>query len=264
VDGKEIYLDPGEKLCPFGQLHWRHTLAGGLSQNSKTPVFTPNILSKDAITAHSSDLKVDEQGVVTGNVKVLMTGPEALYWRQLALTADATEVEKQFSESLHRVLPEGLQVTTPQFQGLESPSTNLVASVNVSGNLGSLTGKRILLPAFFFTPVDRQPLSDDPGRTYPVDFHFAEQVIDSVTYHLPAGFAVESAPKDTQLPWTGHAALVTKTTPSAGAIEFKRIFARAFVLLEAKEYPALRDYYQKLAANDQQQFIVTSSATPGN
>ena len=25
LDGKDVYLDPGQKMCPFGLLHWKHT-----------------------------------------------------------------------------------------------------------------------------------------------------------------------------------------------------------------------------------------------
>jgi hypothetical protein len=61
------------------------------------------------------------------------------------------------------------------------------------------------------------------------------------------------------LPWPEHATLVVKTTPGTGSIEIKHIFARGFVLLEAKEYPALRDYYQKIAASDQQQLVLVKA-----
>jgi hypothetical protein len=54
--------------------------------------------------------------------------------------------------------------------------------------------------------------------------------------------------------------MVVKTTPGAGSIEIKHVFARFFVLLDPKEYPALRDYYQKLAANDQQQLVLLKAA----
>ncbi|MGB7986219.1 MAG: hypothetical protein WCF54_13725, partial [Terracidiphilus sp.] len=93
-------------------------------------------------------------------------------------------------------------------------------------------------------------------RTAAVDLHYAEQVIDDAVFHLPAGYTVESAPQATQLPWEGHAQLIVKTTPGAGSIEIKHVFARAFMLLDPKEYPALRDYYQKLAATDQQQLVL--------
>jgi hypothetical protein len=39
-------------------------------------------------------------------------------------------------------------------------------------------------------------------------------------------------------------------------LEIKHIFARAFVLLDPKKYPALRDYYQKMAASDQQPLVL--------
>jgi hypothetical protein len=90
--------------------------------------------------------------------------------------------------------------------------------------------------------------------------HFAGQVIDDAVYHLPPGYAVESAPQPVQLPWPGHAALVVKTQSGPGTIDIKHIFARAFVMLAPTEYAALRDYYQKIATNDQQQLVLAPTA----
>lgn len=265
IDGKDVFLDPGQKLCLYGQLNWRHTLAGGLQQNIKGPIFTPAGLSKDAITADSADLTLDEHGAVTGTVKILMSGPAALRWRQLSLTDDATEVEKQFNESLKGLLPAGTQGELDHFQGMDSPATYLSALVKVSGSLAAPSGKRLLVPAFFFSTGPHKDFVDEPTRAIPIDLHYAEQVIDDVIYHLPAGLTIESAPQPTQLPWAGHAALVTKTTTAPGVIDIKHIYARAFVLLDAKEYPALRDYYQKLATNDQQQLILSpTTVSAGN
>jgi len=260
LDGKDVYLDPGQKLCPFGQLAWNHLLAGGLEQNSKGPVYTPPNLTKDAITAHAAELTVDANGGVTGTVKILMNGPAALYWRQLSLTTDPDEMKKRFSESLHEALPQGISGEVTGFQGMETSAGYLSAGVKVSGRLGSATGKRLILPGFFFSAGAHTQFVAEEKREAAVDLHYAEQVIDDVVYHLPAGFAVESAPQAVQLPWPDHAALVVKTAPGAGTIDIKHIFARAFVLLDAKEYPALRDYYQKIATNDQQQLVLAPAA----
>jgi len=74
----DVFVDPGEKLLPYGQLHWSHALCGGLLETgdgvSITAVTPPN-QSKDAITAHTADLAVDPQGAVSGTMKVLMSGP---------------------------------------------------------------------------------------------------------------------------------------------------------------------------------------------
>lgn len=264
IDGKDIYLDPGEKLCPFGQLAWNHSLAGGLQQGAKAPVFTPANLAKDGITAHSADLVVDAHGAVTGTVKVLMNGPEALRWRQLNLTASSDEVQKQLTEQLRGLLPKGIDGEVSSVKGLDTAAGFVSATAKISGQLGNVTGKRLLLPGFFFSMGARPGYANEESRSAAVDLHFAEQVIDDVVYHLPAGYAVESAPQPAQLPWPDHAALVVKTTPAAGTIDVKHIFARAFVVLDAKEYPALRNYYQKIAATDQQQLVLTAAASEGN
>jgi len=263
IDGKDIYLDPGEKLCPFGQLHWTHILAGGLEENSKGPAYTPPNPSKDAVTAHAADLTLDAQGGVTGTVKILMNGPAALYWRQLNLTTDPDEVKKQFSESLHGLLPQGVSGDISGFQGLDTSGGFLSAAVKVSGQLGNSTGKRLLLPGFFFSTGAHPQFVSEEKREAAVDLHYDEQVIDDAVYHLPSGFTVESAPQPSQLPWPDHAALVVKTAPGPGVIDIKHIFARAFVLLDPKDYPALRDYYQKIAANDQQQLVLAAGVAPG-
>jgi hypothetical protein len=255
IDGKDIYLDPGEKFCPFGQLAWEHALAGGIRENVKGPVYTPANSIKDSITAHTADLILDEHGAATGTVKVLMNGQAALYWRQLNLTEGPDEVKKRFDESLRDALPQGISGETTGFQGIETSAGYLTATVKVSGQLGTTTGKRMLTPGFFFSAGAPMRFSGEARET-PFDLHYAEQVIDDVVYHLPPGFAIESAPQATQLPWPDHAALVVKTTPGAGMFEIKHIFARAFVVLDAKEYPALRDYSRKVAENDQQQVVL--------
>jgi hypothetical protein len=264
IDGKEIFLDPGEKLLPFGQLRWSHQLCGGLLETadgvSDTAVTPPN-LTKDAILAHVADLTLDANDGATGTLKVLMNGPEALHWRQLNLTSGSEELKKQFSDSLRGLLPQGIAAEVAGFKGLDTSEGYLSAIVTVSGQLGTSKGQRLLLPGFFFSAGAQPAFAAEEKRETPVDLHYAEQAIDDVVYHLPAGFTVESAPQPAQLPWPDHAALVVKTAPGPGVIDIKHIFARGFVLLDPKEYPALREYYQKMAANDQQTLVLAPAVT---
>jgi transglutaminase-like putative cysteine protease len=260
IDGKDIYLDPGEKLCPFGQLQWSHTLAGGIQESAKMPVYTPPNSVKDAITAHAADLTLDGQGGITGTVKILMNGPAALHWRQLNLTSGTEEVKKQLNESLSNLLPQGVSGEVNTIQGLETAAGYLSVSAKLSGQMGSATGKRLVLPGFFFSTNAHRQFVSEEKRSVAVDLHYAEQVIDDAVYHLPAGVTVESAPQPVQLPWPEHAALVVKTVPGAGTIDIRHTFASVIPLIDPKEYPALRDYYQKVAANDQQQLVLTKTA----
>lgn len=226
---------------------------------------TPANNAKDAITAHTADLTVDAQGNATGTVKVLMNGPEALHWRKRNLETDSTEVKLLLGELLNKALPQGISGEIISMQGLDTSAGYVSVTAKVSGSLGSLGGKRLVLPAFFFSTGAHPLFVAEDHRDSPIDLHYAGQQIDDVIYRLPAGYVVESAPQPTQLPWPDHAVLVVKTQAGPGTIDIKHIFARAFVVLDPKEYPALREYYQKVAANDQQQVVLApGGASAGN
>lgn len=260
LGGNDVFTDPGEKLLPFGQLHWTHTLSGGLLQTasgvSRDAVTPPNN-PKDAITGNTAVLTLDAQGGVTGTVKLLMNGPEALRWRQLNLTAGTAEVQTELNIALSKLLPQGIGAEITGIKGLDTSAGFVEVSAQVNGKLGTATGKRLLVPEFFFETRPHVEFVQENERVAPVDLHYAEQVIDDVVYHFPPGFTMESAPQQVQLPWPEHAVLVVKTQPGSGTIDIKHIFARGFVILEAKGYPALRDYYQKIATIDQQQLVLT-------
>jgi Domain of Unknown Function with PDB structure (DUF3857)/Transglutaminase-like superfamily len=268
IAGNDVFLDPGEKFLPFGQLRWSHMLCGGVLETSEGvshTAVTPSNLTKDAITAHVADLTVDAQGGISGTLKILMNGPEALRWRQLNLTADGSEVQRQFKESLQQLLPSGVSGEIVSVEGLTTSAGYVSGGVKVAGQLGSVTGKRLLLPAFFFSTNSHEQFVSQVTRETPVDVHYTEQVIDDVVYHLPSGYKVESAPPAAQMPWPEHAALVIKTQPGPESIDIKHIFARAFVVLDPRDYPALRDYYQKIATSDQQQVVLAAaSGATGN
>jgi hypothetical protein len=59
--------------------------------------------------------------------------------------------------------------------------------------------------------------------------------------------------------------LVAKTKVETGQITIARRMARAFTFAKPDEYQNLRDFYQKVAASDQQQLVLTAAnAAKGN
>jgi len=267
IGGKEILLDPGEKMCPFQTLHWRHSGAGGIRQTAgghefaSTPlqVYTANTLTR------IGDVTVDPHGEITGNFRFVMNGQQALYWRQTALRNDPGEVKKLFDRELTNQVPEGVEAHLDHFLGLDDPESSLMAVIKVQGSLGTATSKRLLLPGFFFATRVTHPFVDQDNRLEPVDMHYGEQITDQVAYHLPTGFSVEGAPQDARFQWPDHALFITKTVPAPAQFTVARAFTRAFTFAKPEEYQDLRGFYQKVAAADQQQLVLTvSPATKGN
>jgi hypothetical protein len=158
------------------------------------------------------------------------------------------------------MMPAGVDAHVDHFVGLDDPDVNLVAVIKATGTLGAATSKRLLLPGFFFETHSRHPFIDQAQRQEPVDMHYGEQTIDQVTYHLPAGMAVEGGPQDSKIPWEQHAVLVLKTKVNGNDVTIVRQLARAFTIAKPEEYQNLRDFYQKVAAADQQQLVLTASS----
>jgi hypothetical protein len=259
---KEIFVDPGQKVAPFGLLHWKHTIAGGLRDSAQGPLYamTPALTYTQTQVQRVGDLTVSADGGVNGGVRIIMSGEEALHWRQLSLRNDEDEVKKQFNEWMRELVPDGVQAELDHFLSVEDPNSQLLAIVKVSGSLGTATGKRFFLPGLFFESHGKHPFVAEDKRTIAVDVKYPLIYKDDVTYHLPDGLAVESSPQLIELTWPQHAEMKVKASPVAGGVEVGRILAYNYTVLDAKEYSRLHEFYQKVATADQQQLVLTKAA----
>lgn len=266
LDGQEVYLDPGQKMCPFGLLHWKHTLAKGFRLDDKNATIdrTPSPTYKTANLVRVADIAIDPAGSVTGDIRYVLQGQEAMRWRQIALENGEDEVKKKFNKWLQENLPEGVQGEFGHFLSLDDYNSNLVAIARVSGTLGAVTGKRFFLPGQFFESKSKQPFVEEK-REIPVDVHYARVEQDQVTYRLPAGFGFESGPRTNNINWPAHAVFSIATTEAANKVGVVRKLVYGYTILGPTEYADLRSFYQKVAEADQQQLILTrSSGSSGN
>jgi len=261
IDGKEIALDPGEKMCPFAMMHWKHAGATGVRQSpegravASSPLlpYTANSLTR------IGDLTVDSHGTVSGSIQLIMTGQDALRWRQDALRADPDEVKKGFDRWLQSMVPAGVEGHVDHFLGMDDPDANLLAIVKVQGVLGTATSKRLLMPGFFFQTRSHQPFLQETARVELVDMHYGEKTTDEVVYHLPQGLAVEGTPQDGKISWKNEAVFANKSVVAPGQVTEAREVLRGFTFVKPEDYPSLRDFYQKINAADQQQLVLIAS-----
>jgi hypothetical protein len=263
IDGKEIVLDPGQKMCPFRTVSWRHSAATGLRQTPSGSAIatTPRQIFANNILLRTGEIAIDRPGSIEGNFRFTITGQEALYWRQRALEIDETELKKQFDQWIAAMVPSGVEGHVDRFVAIDNPEVNLSVEISAKGNVGTATSKRLMVPAFFFASHSGHPFVDQQKRLTSVDMRYGETTNDEVKYHLPAGVEVESAPQPGNISWEDHEVLITKSKTDPGTITFTRTLARSFTLAPSTEYPALRDFYQKVAASDQQQLVLAAIST---
>lgn len=264
---QRLLLDPGEKRCPFQSLNWRHSGVRGMAQTDAGPsiLTTPEQTYKDNLITRQAILTLDAHGVVSGRLQYTMRGQSALLWRQTALRNDMAEMKKRFDRMLESEMPAGVEAHLDHFLALDDAESNLIAMINVQGKLGTAAAKRLILPSEFFEARGHQPFVDQAHRQQPVDMEYAEQSIEQTDYTLPAGYTVEGAPQDANVPWTGHAVFASKALAQRpGTFTASRHLARAFSQAKPEEYQDLRGFYQKVAAADQQQIVLAAPAPSGN
>jgi Domain of Unknown Function with PDB structure (DUF3857)/Transglutaminase-like superfamily len=258
LGGKDVFVDPGEKMCPFGQMDWKHTMASGFRASDKGPEYgmVPAENYKQNVVERIGDLTVDASGNVTGTLRFILLGQDALHWRQVALRNDTDEVKKQFNESIRSYVPDGVQADFDHFLGLDKYNTNLMGFVKITGNIGAATGKHFFLPGLFFESRAKHPFVSEKNRTVPVDVHYPKLEDDDVVYHLPDGYSVEGLPQPASVSWPEHALLTIKASSDGKTVTVDRMLAYNYTVLDAKAYPDLRGFYQKVASADQEQLVL--------
>ncbi len=262
IGGKEVFLDPGQRYCEFGKLHWKHTWANGVRQNDNGTqiAITPGLNYKDSVTNRIAELTLDSDGQVHGYIRVTMAGTEALLWRQAALRDDENEVKRQFEDRMQRDVPAGIQVKTNHFVGLTDYEHMLFVQMDVSGSMGTATGKRIFIPAVFFE-ASAKPLFARSKRENAVDLHYPYTVSDQFSLKLPPGMTVESVPKETEVPYASYADYVANFAVKGDIYAYGRLFRLGSSFYKPEEYPQLRDFYQKSNTEDQAQLVLNLDPT---
>ena len=138
------------------------------------------------------------------------------------------------------------------FVGLTDFANPLVVTMDVSGTLGTTTGKHVFIPAVFFEGGNPS-LFAKTRRENPVDMSYPYMVTDDFQLTLPLDMTVESLPKGSDIPFAPNADYITKFASSPHRYAYARVLRVATFLYKTTDYPSLRSFFQKVSASDQSQ-----------
>ncbi len=258
VDGKEFYADPGAAFTPYGLLPWPETSVAGLrmDKDGGTWVQTPLPAAGDSKIQRTAKLKLSDEGDLEGKLTVTYSGLEALNRRVEERNQDTTERKKYLEDEVKEWVPAASEVeltTQPEWKS-SSPSMVAEFSFKVPG-WGTGAGKRMLLPVGLFTNGEKR-VFDHAERLHPIYFEFPASRVDDVTIDLPAGWQVNSTAKDVDN--DQHVASY-KLTSSKGAssVHIQRSLVVDILLLDAKYYGALRNFFASVRSGDEGQAVLT-------
>jgi hypothetical protein len=260
LNGKEVFLDPGTKFCPYGILYWELNASGGLREtdNGTAIAQTPAPTYMEAITQRIGRFVMNDDGTIEGNMKAVFMGQEALTRRQSALRTDAEGRKKDLEDEIKGWLPAGAEVKLVQDPAWDSSSNEFAVTFHVQTTLAASAGKRVLLPLHVFQ-FNEKPKFPSPERANGVYLYYPSREIDDVTVTLPAALEVETLPQNENAR-VGYAIYQSDWKQQQRTITATRDLAMAGFVFAPKEYQELKGFYDKVKAGDEQQAILKVSA----
>jgi hypothetical protein len=265
VDGKESFFVPGARYCPYGHLVWQQTQTSGIRQTEDGADFleTPSESYDFSRVQRVANLTMDDNGNVTGTIKMTFMGYANLGWRQSTFTGGTPGLEQALQKSLERQIPRSLEA---KFVSIENEKPEdyeqpLIAHFEVKGSLGSSTGKRRLILADLFE-ANSKPSFPSEKRDIPVYFQYPRTNKDAVRISFPATFSVEALPSSDQSNLHKVVAYDMQIESTPTSFTAHRDYVLGKVLFNTEEYADLRSFYSKFENKDQETVVLTTSPAP--
>jgi len=257
LDGKDVFLDPGTKFCPYGLVYWKYTgtkgirqLPGGGTEIAPTP--PPDYLK--AVTKRVARLQMNDHREAEGKSIVVFMGQEALTRRIEGSKTDELGRNKMLEDEVKSWLPANAQVTLtnpPQWDEVETP---MVAEFKISAPVLMSGGKRVLVPTNIFQ-FNRPPMFAHPDRIQAIYFEYPSREIDDVHVKLPDSLQVESLPANQHVK-IEYAVYRASRKQEKNEIDITRDLAIAGFFFNPTEYKNLKSFYDKVKEADDEQVLL--------
>jgi hypothetical protein len=259
VDGKDVFLDPGDKYSPYGLLDWRHTMCGGYRQTVDKPAFlqTPAPSYKDARVRRIARLNMLPDFSVNGRIRVIFGGFYGTMRRQEAARTDEEGRKKILEDAVKEWLPVDSEVKLDNVPNWKDVEADLSAEFQVSASLASNAGKRILMPAHVFH-FGQKAMFPHSERVNGIYLYYPSRETDEIVLTIPAGMIAESIPqKDTVK--LDYAMYMAEYTGRGNTITVVRDMANNGIVFGREQYGEIKGFYDKVKADDEQQIILRSN-----
>jgi len=262
LEGKEVFLDPGTKFCPYGTTNWRYSAVKGLRQAegkgteiSETPMSNYN----QAMVTRFARLKIDDQGRAEGSLGVAYYGLEAMERRQEGGKTDAEGRKKLLEDEVKSWLPADSEVSLTKPPDWDRTDDSIVAQFSIKTPMMISAGKRTLVPLHPFE-FNAHPRFASGQRTNAVYFYYPSREVDELHITLPPNMQIENLPaNDAQK--LEYAIYRSEQKPEgSNGIYVKRDLVMGGMAFPPNMYQEVKGFYDRVKAGDDQEAILKGAS----
>jgi hypothetical protein len=199
---------------------------------------------------------MEANGTLAGSLTIHYTGLEGAWRRLQERNEDDTERRKFLEEQVQATVPSGIEVqltNTPDWSSCDEPPVAQF-DLEVPGWVAA-AGQRALLRVGLFAAADDRTFAHQ-SRTQPIYFNFPFQYRDDFSVELPGGRHINSLPKARNIDKKLYSYGLTAEEKD-GQLHVKRDISVRLLLVDAKFYGELRDFFQLIRAADEEQVVIT-------
>ena len=257
VNGKDIYCDPGSAFAPFGFLPWYETGVQGLRLDKEggTWIRTPLPDSSLSQVIRKADLKLSDDGDLTGKLTVTYSGLEAIRKRIEERHADDEHHKEYLEHLVKEYIPAGGEIELEKQPDWNSSSLEMTAEFKIKiPGWASSAGKHVLVPIGLFAAPEKG-LFEHANRIYPVYFEFPMQKIDDIRIELPSGWKFGNLPAP-QNQGGDAVSYSLKTAMDKSTLRITRTLRLNVLIVSVQQYSVLRGFFQMVRTADEAQVMV--------
>jgi hypothetical protein len=258
VDGREMYFDPATPGCPMGLLRWSATdttfirtsgVPGGFST---TPLDPPGTSAVKRLF----DLRLGQDGGLTGTASLICTGQEALGLRLDHLGLAEDEMKKSLGEKMAARLPEGGRASVLKMENMSGSEDEVRIDFKVAISAAATpAGDRLLLPVVPYRATWRESFRHT-RRTGSVYFPYPVNESDEIVIALPDGMRIESVPGAAGSQRSFARYSLSAEVEAGVKLRIRRELTILRNRIPADQYPVLRSFFDQARAGDEGQVIL--------
>lgn len=196
-----------------------------------------------------------ETGGLEGKLTVTYTGLEATSRRMDERNEDAAAKKNFLEDEVKEFIPVAIEVELANNPDWKNPSQPLVAefSLKVPGWVMQ-AGRRVMLAPGLFAASEKH-VFDHAARTYPIYYQYPNAKLDDVTIELPEVWTATSLPPETNKDLR-VVSYSLKTDNDKGKLHISRKLTTDILLLDAKYYASLQNFYRMVRTSDEQPIVL--------
>jgi hypothetical protein len=262
LNGKDVFLDPGTKFCPYGVMDWRYASTRGLRQREgegSELADTPSPDYQSTKTTRVANVRLTQDGNMEGTITVAFYGQEAMNRRQEGGKTDAEGQKRMLEDEIKGWLPAGAEVTLskiPLWQEIETP---LVADFQVSSPLAVMAGRGWMIPSHLFQ-VNREPIFSAANRVNAVYFYYPWTETDEVQITLPQTATVEGLPHDEEIRLEFAVYRAQQREQPPNVILSRRDLVVGRSIFPPAMYKEVKDFFDKTRMSDDKPILLKETS----